>query len=97
MFELKPLHTDAIASALTKAERYRLLNEAEEAESICHDVLAVEPDHFPLHPPRADPVLDPHHRPHRHRQIAHKHDHPAQRRHPPDDAQRLRPRKSLKL
>src|SRR5262245_31509064 len=45
MFELKPLHTDAIASALTKAERYRLLNEAEEAESICHDVLAVEPDH----------------------------------------------------
>ena len=45
MFELKPLSTDAIASALAKAERYRLLNEAEEAESICHDVLAVEPDH----------------------------------------------------
>lgn len=45
MFELKPLSTDAIASALAKAERYRLLNEAEEAESICHDVLAVDPDH----------------------------------------------------
>ena len=44
MFELKPLSKDAIASALVKAERYRLLNEAEEAESICLDVLAVEPD-----------------------------------------------------
>jgi len=43
MFELKPLSKDAIASALVKAERYRLLNEAEEAESICLDVLAVEP------------------------------------------------------
>jgi hypothetical protein len=45
MFELKPLSRDAITSALAKAERYRLLNEAEEAESICHDVLAVEPHH----------------------------------------------------
>ena len=44
MFELKPLSTDAIAAALVKAERYRLLNEAEEAESICLDVLAVDPD-----------------------------------------------------
>jgi hypothetical protein len=43
MFELKPLSTDAVAGALAKAERYRLLNEAEEAESICLDVLAVEP------------------------------------------------------
>jgi hypothetical protein len=47
MFELKPLSKDAIASALVKAERYRLLNEAEEAESICLDVLAVEPDNQP--------------------------------------------------
>jgi hypothetical protein len=44
MFELKPLSKDAIAGALVKAERYRLLNEAEEAESICLDVLAVDPD-----------------------------------------------------
>lgn len=45
MFELKPLSQDAIASALTKAERYRLLNEPEEAESICHDILALDPSH----------------------------------------------------
>jgi hypothetical protein len=45
MFELKPLSRDAITSALAKAERYRLLNEAEEAESICHDILAVDPQH----------------------------------------------------
>jgi hypothetical protein len=43
MFELKPLSKDAIAGALAKAERYRLLNEAEEAESICLDVLAIDP------------------------------------------------------
>jgi hypothetical protein len=43
MFELKPLSKDAVAGALAKAERYRLLNEAEEAESICLDVLAIEP------------------------------------------------------
>jgi tetratricopeptide (TPR) repeat protein len=45
MFDLKPLNPDAIPGALAKAERYRLLNEPEEAESICLDVLAVEPDH----------------------------------------------------
>lgn len=44
MFNLKPLHPAAIPKALQKAERYRLLNEPEEAESICLDVLAVEPD-----------------------------------------------------
>jgi hypothetical protein len=43
MFELRKLHKDAIAGAMAKAERYRLLNEAREAESICRDVLAVEP------------------------------------------------------
>jgi hypothetical protein len=43
MFELKPLSKDAVAGALAKAERYRLLNEAEEAESICLDVLAIDP------------------------------------------------------
>jgi tetratricopeptide (TPR) repeat protein len=44
MFELKPLNPEAIPKALQKAERYRLLNEPEEAESICLDILAVEPD-----------------------------------------------------
>jgi hypothetical protein len=41
-FELKTLHPDAIARALAKAERYRLLNEPSEAESICRDVLEVD-------------------------------------------------------
>ncbi len=44
MFDLKPLHPDAIPKALQKAERYRLLNEPEEAESICLDILAIDPD-----------------------------------------------------
>lgn len=43
MFELKSLSPDAIPAALEKAVRYRLLNEPGEAESICLDVLAVEP------------------------------------------------------
>ena len=43
MFDLKPLSHDAIESALSKAERYRLLNEPTEAESICLDVLEVDP------------------------------------------------------
>ena len=44
MFELKPLSPGAVPAALEKAVRYRLLNEPEQAESICHDVLRVEPD-----------------------------------------------------
>jgi hypothetical protein len=44
MFEPKPISRDAISSALAKAERYRLLNEPGEAESICLDVLQIEPD-----------------------------------------------------
>jgi hypothetical protein len=44
MFDLKPLSPDAIPTALDKAMRYRLLGEPGEAESICLDVLAVEPD-----------------------------------------------------
>jgi hypothetical protein len=44
MSELKQLHKDAIPAALEKAERYRLLNEPGEAESICLDVLAVDPE-----------------------------------------------------
>jgi hypothetical protein len=43
MFELKPLSKDAVDSALSKAERYRLLNEPHEAESICLDVLEIDP------------------------------------------------------
>jgi hypothetical protein len=43
-FELKRLSREGLAAALDKAERYRLLNEPVEAESICLDVLAVEPD-----------------------------------------------------
>jgi hypothetical protein len=43
-FELKSLSREAIPAALEKAERYRLLNEPWAAESICLDVLAVEPD-----------------------------------------------------
>jgi hypothetical protein len=45
MFTLKPISVDAIPAALAKAERYRLLNEPEQAESICEDVLAVQPSH----------------------------------------------------
>ena len=44
MFELKALTPGAVPAALEKAVRYRLLNEPEQAESICHDVLRVEPD-----------------------------------------------------
>ncbi len=44
---LKPLSVDAIPAALAKAERYRFLNEPAEAESICLDVLAVDPSHQP--------------------------------------------------
>src|SRR5438045_9433897 len=43
MSELKQLSPHAIPSALEKAERYRLLNESAEAESICLDVLEADP------------------------------------------------------
>jgi tetratricopeptide (TPR) repeat protein len=43
-FEFKILSPDAIPRALAKAERYRLLNEPAEAESICRDALEVDPD-----------------------------------------------------
>ena len=44
MFEMKRITSAGIPAALQKAERYRLLNEPSAAESICLDVLAVEPD-----------------------------------------------------
>jgi hypothetical protein len=43
-FELKALSKTAIPAALERAERYRLLNEPVQAESICLDVLATDPD-----------------------------------------------------
>jgi hypothetical protein len=43
-FTPKPISKDAIPAALDKAERYRLLNEPVQAESICLDVLAVDPE-----------------------------------------------------
>jgi hypothetical protein len=42
---LKRIAADGIPHAMEKAERYRLLNDPVQAESICHDVLAVDPDH----------------------------------------------------
>src|SRR6202035_5361559 len=44
MSDLKSLHKDAIPAALEKAERYRLLNEPGEAESICLDILKADPE-----------------------------------------------------
>ena len=43
MTDLKPISRDAIPHALEKVERYRLLNEPAEAESICRDVLRADP------------------------------------------------------
>jgi hypothetical protein len=44
MFDLKLLTREAIPGALGKAERYRLLNQPWEAESIYLDVLQIDPD-----------------------------------------------------
>jgi tetratricopeptide (TPR) repeat protein len=44
MTPLKSISRDAIPGALDRVERYRLLNEPELAESICEDVLAIDPD-----------------------------------------------------
>jgi len=43
-FEIKRLTREGLPGALVKAERYRLLNEPREAESICLDALAYDPD-----------------------------------------------------
>jgi hypothetical protein len=47
MFELKRIAAEAVPAALDKAERYRLLNQPDAAESICEDVLAIEADNQP--------------------------------------------------
>jgi len=44
MAELKRIPKELTAEALERALRYRLLNEPLQAESICRDVLAVEPE-----------------------------------------------------
>jgi len=43
--QLKSISKAGIAEALAKVELYRYLNEPEEAESICRDILAVDPEH----------------------------------------------------
>ena len=43
MYQLKTISKEAIPEATAKADWYRLLNEPGEAESICRDVLAVDP------------------------------------------------------
>jgi len=45
MFQFKRIASESVPRALAKAERYRLLNEPEEAESICEDILVLEPEH----------------------------------------------------
>jgi len=42
--KLKIISKSGIPQAITKAEMYRYLNEPEETESICRDILAVEAD-----------------------------------------------------
>lgn len=43
-YKLKAISKAGVAEAVSKAGIYRFLNEPGEAESICRDVLAVEPD-----------------------------------------------------
>ncbi len=44
MYELKPISKEAIPQAIEKADHYRLLNDPSAAESICLDVLEIDPD-----------------------------------------------------
>jgi hypothetical protein len=45
MPSIKPITTAGIPAALQKAQRYRVLNDSSAAESICLDVLALDPQH----------------------------------------------------
>lgn len=45
MLELKTIKPEAVSSALEMAKRYRMLGEPDESNSICLDILAVNPDH----------------------------------------------------
>jgi len=44
MFKLKPISMDTFPAAFERAERYRLMNEPINAESICHDILNIDPN-----------------------------------------------------
>jgi tetratricopeptide (TPR) repeat protein len=44
-YKLKSISQSGIGEAISKVELYRSLNEPEEAESICRDILAIEPEH----------------------------------------------------
>ncbi|MDD2390486.1 MAG: hypothetical protein PHP23_12240 [Desulfobacterales bacterium] len=44
MFELKRLSNESVPRAIEKAEHYRLLKEPVESESICRDILEIDPD-----------------------------------------------------
>jgi hypothetical protein len=48
MPDLKKISNDAIPRAIQKAERYRLLNQSWATESICLDVLEVDPGNQPV-------------------------------------------------
>ena len=43
--QLKKISRSGIPEALSKVQHYRYLNQAEEAESICRDILAIDPEH----------------------------------------------------
>jgi hypothetical protein len=43
-FQPKPISKEGIPAALQKAERYRVINDPTSAESICLDVLAINPE-----------------------------------------------------
>ncbi len=45
MHKVKAITKEGIQRALEKVERYRLLNEPAEAESICRDILSIDPNH----------------------------------------------------
>jgi len=44
-YKLKPISHAGITEAISKVELYRYLNEPGEAESICRDILALDPEH----------------------------------------------------
>jgi hypothetical protein len=44
VFSLKRISPSGVPAALQKAERYRLLNDSSAAESICRDIVEVDPD-----------------------------------------------------
>ncbi len=42
--KIKPIHSSAISAAHEKAEKYRLLNDPSASESICLDILSIDPE-----------------------------------------------------